>query len=209
MVESAPPVEDDAADHGRVRWGINAQLGGFIPPAAALIGIEGRIGYQANRFLGVYADLGANAGFGVGASQSDTQVAGGISAVAYWYVGAMAELSLTNFLHLAAGPVVGSGGWAGIAGTATSAGQASVEAVAAAGFMPGLNLKVGLGFGAPKPHTGRRSQFNLGFNLLMLVAPNAAYVRTETTASGGQVEVKSNRAAIGFAPTITLGYDAR
>lgn len=202
------PVERE--EQGRVRWGVNAQLGLFLPQTAVMIGAQGRVGYQFSRLLAIYGDIGANVGFGIGGSVSRSgAVQGSINIVTYWKLAALAELTLGDHFNVAAGPLIASGAWAGISAGADASGSANQTTVVAGGWMPGLDARLGFGFGSRNPNTGRRSGFNIGLDFVVLFAPNSLYTRTEAGAGGASVEVKSNGLAVGFVPTLTLGFDAR
>ncbi len=206
----AMPTDAPLEEEGRVRWGVDGQIGVLIPQVAVLFGAEGRVGYQFNRSFAVYANLGANGGFGIGASvdSSGRVTTGSISVAGWWKVGVLAELTVADRLALAAGPALASGGWAGVSATAGTNGG-SATTVVAGGFMPAIDVKVGLGLGNRNPRTGRRQGFNLGLDLMILFAPNAAYVTAAGSGSGGSAEVRTSGLAVGFAPSLTLGFDAR
>src|SRR5439155_20220037 len=54
----APPSAADHADEGRVRWGINALLGAYLPsPPMVTFGVEGRVGWSFNRMFAAYATV--------------------------------------------------------------------------------------------------------------------------------------------------------
>jgi len=195
----APTIEEE----GRVRWGINAQVGAFLPQTAVMFGVEGRVGYQFDRLLAVYLNLGGAVGLGLSASSTSTGASASASVVAYWTAGILGELTLFDHLVLAAGPALADGAWAGAVASSSAAGT-STSSVTSAGFMPALDFKLGVGLGGRRPH-GRRSHFTLGVDLLVLFSPNAQYT---TTPSGGSGTV-THGLAVGFAPTLMLGYDAR
>lgn len=205
---SAPMVETDPG--GRVRWGISANVGWFIPHPAFTFGGEGRIGYQVSNMFSAFLIGGGVAGFGGGANAG----AGGGSVwaigVGYAYVGAVAELMLADIFYVGGGPVVGFGGY-GLAGVAAStAGAASVTAAAAGGAAPGLDVRLGLGFGGSRgPPSFRRGGFNLGLTGKMLFHTNTAVTRVDASAGGAGVNVTTNELTVSFTPMVTFGYDGR
>jgi hypothetical protein len=198
------PMEEEA-DVGRVRWGINAQLGAFLPQPAVMFGLEGRVGYQLSRMLGFYFNLGGAVGVGFTASSTSTSSSASLNVVAYWTVGFLGELTFFDHLFLALGPTLADGAWAGVAASANTGGTSSTTVVATAGFMPALDFKVGFGLGGRNARTGRRNHFTLGVDVLVLFAPNATYVRS----TNGGADVTTHGLAVGLVPTLMLGYDAR
>jgi hypothetical protein len=201
------PVERE--EEGRIRWGVNAQLGVFLPQTAVMFGAQGRVGYQFSSLLAVYGDIGADVGIGIGGSVSPSgATSASINIVTYWKLAALAELTLGDHFNVAAGPLIASGAWAGISAAASNSG-ATQSTVVAGGWMPGVDARLGFGFGSKNPHTGRRSGFNIGLDFVVLFSPNSLYTHTEAGAGGASVEVQNSGLAVGFVPTLTLGYDAR
>jgi hypothetical protein len=207
-----PPDAPVAEEEGRVRWGIDGQIGVLLPQTTVTFGAEGRVGYQVNRTFGVFVNGGATFGFGVGGSVNPNgTTSASISVAGWWKLGVLGEVTLFDRLSFAAGPAIADGGWAGVAATAsnTNGGSASTTTVVAGGFMPALDLKVGLNLGRRNERTGRRSGFNIGLDLLVLFAPNAAYTKVTGDSMGGSVTANTSGLAVGVMPALTLGYDAR
>ncbi len=208
-----PPPPPDAPmveEQGRVRWGIDGQIGLLLPQTTVTFGAEGRIGYQVNRTFGVFVNGGATFGFGVGGSVNPNgTTSASISVAGWWKLGVLGEMTLFDRLSIAAGPAIADGGWAGVAASANTNGAASTTTVVAGGFMPALDLKIGLNLGHRNERTGRRSGFNIGLDVLFLFAPNAAYATVTGDSMGGSVTANTTGLAVGVMPALTLGYDAR
>lgn len=200
----AAPV--DAPSVGRVRWGVSGGPGTFLPGPLIAFNAEGRIGWQVNRLFGAFLSLGAHAGFGLGGGLSPDarNASAGVGADSFWYLGAIAELMLADLFFVAGGPLLARGGWAFVTQTADANGAITQNALAAGGFMPGLDLKLGVGFGQPQ-RSGRRSQFSLAADVMLVFAPNA--VLGQQSVNGQAVDVRGT--AIGVAPMLMFGYDAR
>jgi hypothetical protein len=213
-VVAAPPPADvpvsEAPELGRLRYGADTNIGVFLPQTAVMIGAEGRLGYQFNRTYALYANLGLQVGLGIGGSVSSTGASASINIVSFWHLGVLGEMSLADHLTLAAGPVLASGAWAGIAASGNSTTGSSATEVVAGGMMPGLDFKVGFSPAPRDPVTGRRQGFTIGLDAMLLFAPNSVYVHTEAGTNGSAgAEVRTSGLAVGFVPTLTLGYEGR
>lgn len=209
-VANAPadaPMEDQG---GRVRWGVSANIGWHIP-SMFTIGGEGRIGYVFSNLFNAYLIGGGVGGFGFGGSVNSGGTGGSVSvsAVSYWYLGAIAELMFGNIFYVGGGPVLASGGFATV-GLAASNTAGAISTVTHSGFAPGLDLRLGLGFGGQKgPPSFRRGGFNLGLSVLTLFRPGSVVTRLEGGTGGGSATVTTNELFVTAAPMLTLGYDAR
>lgn len=210
--EPAPSVVDHPIGGdpgGRVRWGISANFGWFIPHPAFTFGGEGRIGYQISNMFSAFLIAGGTAGFGGGANANATGGSGWIIGVGYGFVGAVAELIFGDLFYVGGGPVVGFGGY-GLAGVAAGTSGASVTAAAAGGAAPGLDIRLGLGFGRPHdPPSFRRGGFNLGLTGKLLFHTSTAVTRVDASMGGAGVNVTTNELTVSFTPMVTLGYDGR
>jgi hypothetical protein len=206
-----PPDAPEAEEQGRVRWGVDGQIGVLLPQTTVTFGAEGRVGYQINRTFGAFVNGGATFGFGVGGSLNPNgAVSTSLSIAGWWKLGVLGEMTLFDRLSIAAGPAIANGGWAGVLATANSTNSSSsTTGVVAGGFMPALDLKVGLNLGHRNERTGRRSGFNIGLDVLFLFAPNAAYTKVTADSMGGSVTANTTGLAVGVMPALTLGYDAR
>lgn len=213
---AAPAPAPSVVDHpiggdpgGRVRWGISANFGWFIPHPAFTFGGEARVGYQISNMLSAFVIGGGTIGFGGGANLGVTPSSVWAIGIYYGYVGAVAELIFGDLFYVGGGPVVGFGGYA-LGGVSAGAGQAAVTAAVATGAAPGLDIRLGLGFGRPHDAPSfRRGGFNLGLAGKLLFHPNTAVARVDANgnsvgASGGQGEL-----TVTFTPMVTLGYDGR
>ncbi len=200
------PLEDPG---GRVRWGVSGNLGWHAPQSAFTIGAEGRIGYQVSNMFAAYAVVGATAGFGIGAQVSVSGASASITALSYYYLGAIAELMFADLFYVGGGPVIANGGLVGVSGSATSSGNSEAIAIAHVGAMPGLDLRLGLGFGRARAPSFRRGGFNLGIDALILFHPNAVVIREKVVNGTGTGSVRTNELAVTVTPMLTLGYDAR
>lgn len=208
---SAPMVADAPMEDpgGRVRWGVSGNLGWHLPQSAFTFGAEGRIGYQVTNMFGAYAIVGGTVGLGIGGNVSASGASVSITALSYYYFGAIAELMFGNLFYVGAGPVLANGALAGVSASGGTSG-AQVTTVVAAGLKPGLDVRLGLGFGRQRPPSFRRGGFNLGLDALILFHPNAIVGRATANSDGSAgAEVKTNELAVTVTPMLTLGYDGR
>jgi hypothetical protein len=99
LAADASTVEPESdSEVGRVRFGVNANLGLFLGGGVSVLGgLELRLGYQFGRLFGLYADLGGLMGF---------SAFGGVAAV-------VAEFTFRDHLSIALGPGVYVGYWVG------------------------------------------------------------------------------------------------
>lgn len=210
--ETKPPVVDENVDKGgRIRWGTSGNVGWHLPQSMFTIGAEGRIGYQVNNIFSAYGVVGGTAGFGFGVSAGFSGVSVSASAISYWYIGGIAEAMFGNLFYVGGGPVLARGGLAGANIGVDSAGVAQVQEVASSGFKPGINFRVGFGFGRPMGASHRRSGFNLGIDTLTLFHPNTTVVTTKADGPNGSagIAVTTNETIVSFVPMLTFGYDSR
>jgi hypothetical protein len=207
MAADAPQEDEgERAAPVRVRWGVNAKLGAFVPQTAVVFGIEARAGVQLGPLFALYADLGSTGGFGIGAQVSPSGTASGtLNLVGFWHLGVNAELMLGDHFYLALGPHFASASWMGATATASSSGG-SATAMAAVGPMPALDFRLGFMTGAKRPNGARRG-FSIGLDVMTLFAFNALYGAASGSGSGGSAE-GTRGLAVGVTPTLTLGFDA-
>lgn len=207
-----PPAVDAPKESakGRVRWGLGAGLGTFIPATMVTFKAEGRVGYQVSQLFSAYAIAGGTAGLGLGVDTSIQGASFSLSATYHYYLGALAEVIFGDLFFVGAGPVLANGVWGGVGAKGTSNGVAEITSIFASGWMPALDLRLGLGFGKPKG-TGRRSQFSLTLEGMVLFSPNSVYTRVRADGPNGTAgaEVKENGLAVGVVPTLMFGYDGR
>lgn len=201
------PMEDPG---GRVRWGVSGNLGWHIPQSAFTFGAEGRIGYQVSNLFSAYAIVGGTVGLGIGGSVNTTGASVSITALSYYYFGAIGEVMLGDLFYFGGGPVLANGALAGVSASGGTGG-AGVTTVVDTGLMPGLDLRLGLGLGRPHgPPSFRRGGFNLGINALILLHPDTTVGRASVNADGTLgAEIKSNELIATVTPMLMLGYDAR
>jgi hypothetical protein len=204
-VAAAQPLESDApVEHGRVRWGVNARAGAFLPYTSVIVGLEGRAGYQFSSAFALYGDFGVVGGLGVGANITASGGSGTLNLASWWHLGVNAELTLFDHLYLAAGPHLVSAAFGSATGSGSSAGGSGTVG-GAVGLMPALDVRLGFMTGATRPD-GRRRGFSIGADLMVLFA-STARVSGSGSAQGFNAEVTRD-SVTGFAPTLTLGYDA-
>lgn len=204
----SPMVEEDPG--GRVRWGISGDFGWHIPQSAFTFGAEGRIGYQISNMISAFAIAGFTVGLGIGGSGSATGASVSLTALSYYYFGAIAEFMLGNLFYFGGGPVLANGALAGITANGGTNGG-GFTTVADAGLMPGLDLRLGLGLGRQNPAPSfRRGGFNLGVNALILLHPDTVVGRAQADSMGNVgAEVKTNELVVTVTPMLMLGYDSR
>lgn len=174
----------------RLRMGLGVSGGEFVPGSFFDLGIAGRPGFTLGEWLAAFVDLGYEGGIHVGGATSG-------AALGLGHIGALAELTLFNFLFVAAGPVMASGNW-----TAVSADASGNASVTAGSFLfPGIDLRAGLGFGS-HADSGRRQQVTLTLDAKFLFTKVSA-----VTGAGSLSKVGDN--VTGLAVTVALGWDAK
>jgi hypothetical protein len=197
------------ASTGRLRWGLSGNGGWHFPQPALSLGTEGRIGYQISSMFGAYATLGGLFGFGFGGSASATGGTASVTAFSRWYIGAIAELFLSDLFFVGAGPVFANGGFAGVTASANPDGVGGAV-FAHAGPAFGLDVRLGLQLGRQPDGPGtRKSGFSLGLSAMTLFHPNTAVVRTQAGMGGGRVDVSTTELMVTVTPMLMLGYDWR
>jgi hypothetical protein len=203
-------MASDMDPGGRVRWGVSGNLGWHIPQSAFTFGAEGRIGYQISNMIGAYAIVGGTVGLGIGGSVNTTGASVSLTALSYYYFGAIAEFMFGDLFYVGGGPVLANGGLAGVTANGGTNGG-GFTTVADTGLMPGIDLRLGLGLGRPNPAPSfRRGGFNLGLNALVLFHPDTVVGRAQADSSGNVgAEVKTNELVVTVTPMIMLGYDSR
>jgi hypothetical protein len=193
----------------RIRGGLGAGLGVFVPGPMFAVGVEGRIGVQLNKMFGAYLAIGSTGGLGLGVSASSTGASASVSAAGYTQYSLIGDVLLADRFFIALGPTVVNGGWLGLATTAGTNG-ATVTAYGAAGWIPGVAGKIGFVGGADKkdPVTGRRSgaTISLDFGLLFGKQSSAAVSATTSGASAG---VQLDQPVMGIPVLLMFGYEWR
>ena len=207
-VPADAPVEDPG---GRIRWGVSGNLGWNFPSPAFTLGAEGRIGWQISNAFSAYAIVGGTAGIGLGVNAGINGAAVSVTALSYWYLGAIAELMLGNLFYVGGGVVGASSSYVGAVVSATADGRAKESVLTSTGFAPGLDLRLGLGFGRQQPAPSfRRGGFNLGIDAMMLFHPNTTIATVEADANGNAgATVTTTGLSVNVVPMLTLGYDWR
>jgi hypothetical protein len=204
-----PTTPEEAPYKPGFRAGGAVGIGAFLPAPAMLSFhlFDLHAGAQITPMWGAYARVGYSASIGFGISGGAVSV----SAAALFLVGANAEVALGDTFFIAAGPQVGLGAWTRV-GVAASTTGGGVSALVATGPMPGLDVKVGVGFGKPDRMTKRRGQFTIALDLSMLYATNVVDANVMGMAGQGGA---SAGVAVSFAdafaivPTLQLGYEFR
>lgn len=190
QVDGAPlvPTKVDRSvdqEQGRLRWGVNAQLGLFsysFPELGGLmVGAEGRLGYQLGRRMAVYGTVAVAAGLGSSEISLNTLL--------YVSSGVLAELTLFDHLFVALGPTLALGGWSGLLYVDTRGGHVVYTFRSVQGPIASLDFKLGVGVGGRDAQSGRRSHFTIAIDVLVLFAPDAA----------------THELAVCYAPTLMLG----
>lgn len=189
------------------RFGGSSGLGAWVPGMFSFHLFDVHGGVQVSPLFGAYLRLGYNASIGLGITAGPTGGSVTASAAGMWLVGANAELGLGDSFFLAGGPQVGIGNWvrARVAGS-TSGG--SVQTIISQGAHPGLDFKIGFGFGQPNKQTQRRTQFTLALDVAMLVATRVTDASASAGTEGVSVSVTAAE-AIAIVPTLHLGFEWR
>lgn len=204
---SQPPPEPP--NDGHFRWGLSPLFGTFFPgPTTVALGFEVRLGWAFNQTVTVYGNGVAVGGFGFGADADDKGGSIGISAISFWQLGANIDALLAGPLFAGGGVGIGKAGWGVLEahGSDTSAGA---HTIAAGGFAPSLDGRIGISTGSPNPQTGKRTGFYLALDVRVLFAPNATETRQEANASGSQQSVVTDTFAVGVSPMLHIGFDQR
>ncbi|MFO0597888.1 MAG: hypothetical protein U0228_21480 [Myxococcaceae bacterium] len=200
----APIAEDPG---GRVRWGIGVGIGWHFPYSAFGMGLHGSVGYQVSNVFSAYLDIGTHFGVGLGATASSTGGSVSATGIGHLMVLAMAEAMFGNLFYVAGGGGIAYGGLA-TAGVGASTTGAAISTLTAGGVKPAFDLRLGLGFGKPKPDTHRRGGFNLGLDALLIIHPNALAVDVNGNSNGGSINV-NGPTLVTVTPMLTLGYESR
>lgn len=199
--DQAPPqmtggeeAEEDDGGEGRFRGGVGGLVGAFFPGSVLQIGPEGRLGYQIDDLMAVYASFGAHAGAGFNVDETSSSVSLGAAV----FGSPMFEVTLVDIFFVGLGPQFLYGSF--VTADAASSGQnVGTEVSAFAGFMPGFKLKTGVGFGSDAPD--RRKQFTIALDLSVVFGD-----RLRVTTSDGTVDAG---VAVGVLPMLAIGYDAK
>jgi hypothetical protein len=210
---TTPDVPDEPPYKPGFRAGGAVGIGAFLPAPAMLSFhlFDLHAGAQITQMWGAYARVGYSASIGFGISGGANGGAVSVSAAGLFLVGANAEVALGDTFFIAAGPQVGFGGWTRV-GVAASTTGGGVTALLATGPMPGLDVKVGVGFGKPDRMTKRRGQFTIALDLSMLYATNVvdANVMGMARQDGASAGIAVSFAdAFAIVPTLQLGYEFR
>ena len=191
---TGPEDEDDDGGGGRFRGGVGGLLGAFFPGGVWQFGPEGRLGYQIDDLMAVYASFGAHAGFRVARDENGDS---SFNAGAAVFVSPMFEVTLADVFFAGIGPQFLYGTFASL-DTAVSGESVGADVGVFVGLMPGFKVKTGVGFGSDDPD--RRKQFTLALDLSVVFGD-----RYEVTSSGN-VEAG---VAVGVLPMLAIGYDAK
>lgn len=206
----APPLDSQPREDpgGRIRWGASGNLGWHIP-SFFTFGAEVRAGYQFSNILSAYGVLGGTVGVGFGwNAPGDPTPAAHFSGLSHLYVGAIGELVFGDSFYVGGGVIGASGTLVNFTGAASSGVVESTSTVAA-GFIPGIDLRLGFGFGSARAPSFRRGGFNIGLDARMLFYPNALVVRTRYDGNAVSAAVETRELAVTLIPMLMLGYDSR
>ncbi len=214
---AAPPPPDAAApapapkSSGPLpgRWRAGASVGGgtFFPGPMINFGGEIRGGWEFTDMLGVYLTLGRGSGLWLGGGYNNGTVTESISAVGYWEFGVEGELLLGNHFYIALGPKVVDGGWGFLTQSGGTSG-ASQTAGAVSGWFPGVEGKLGLGFGKPNPETGRRMGFTMYLDALVVFGGGGVKI-SQSGGTGGASQNVAPLGGVGIAPMLMFGFETR
>ncbi len=176
----------DEGDRARFRGGVSAFGGAYVFGGYGIPfgGVEGRLGVQIKDWVAVYAEPAVLLGFQIGQKS-----AGAIARVS---LGVIPEFTVADLWFIGAGPEA----YAVIGGSADSNGGV----VFGGGSVIGVDFRTGFAFGSKRP--GRRKCFTIAFDgRLDFFHDRALTAQTNgtTTQLGG---------GVGFAPALSLGYDA-
>jgi len=207
-VKPAEPPEPP--NDGHFRWGLSPMFGTFFPgPTTFSLGFEVRMGYALNQMITVYGNAAAVGGIGFGTDVDDKgNGSASISAVSYWVLGANVDALVAGPLFVGGGAGIGKAGWDVVEAHGGTGGAGS-KVIAAGGWAPSFDGRIGISTGSPNPQTGKRNGFYLALDIRVLIAPNASETRQEATASGAQQQVTTDTTAIGVAPMLHIGFDSR
>jgi hypothetical protein len=207
QAQEETPVPDHVSGT-RFRWGVDGQAGYFLPVKILDWGASARFGAQLNDTFGVFLDLGYLFGIGIGGSVSSNGASIKLATLSFWQIGVMGEASLGDRFFIAAGPMLFSGGWTAVSQSADSSGNVSQNVVAAGdNVLPGLDLRIGVGFGS-RQSNGRKAGFNISLDTKLLYAPVTSVSQSVSGSSVNQ-SVKVGDHQLGITPMLMLGYDAR
>lgn len=179
--EDAPKKKKKGRDRVRFRGGVSLYGGAYIYGGAAIPygGVEGRLGVQIKDWVAVYAEPAFLLGAVVG------RTSGG--AVARVSLGVIPEFTVADLWFIGAGPEA----YAVIGGAADTA-NGGDGVIFAGGSIVGVTARTGFAFGSKRP--GRRKCFTIAFDARL-----DFFRGNSLTTNGG---------GVGFAPGLSLGYDA-
>jgi hypothetical protein len=209
----APPADPApipvAADRPHFRWGVSPSAGTFFPgPTTVAFGIEGRAGYAFNDTVTVFGSLGGVGGVGFGGSVGNGGGSASVSAVSYWYMGANVDALIAKPFFIGGGAALGRGGWGVVKDSASSTGG-SQEVIAAGGFIPQLDGRLGLALGRRSADSGKYSGVTIALDLRVLAALDSASTKQVAGVGGASQSVTTSTTALGFSPMLMIGYDVR
>jgi hypothetical protein len=180
QVPELAAAPDEAA---RFRGGVSLATGIFLAGATPELDLTAQAGVQLTRRWALLGEAGLTWGL--------PREAG--TYLTYGHVGALAEATFADRYFIGAGPLVAFGLWS--APTSTDA------ASAAAGLFPGLDLRLGVGFGS-RDESGRRHQFTVGLDAKLMIA--GAAVSASSASAPATIGP-----GLGTSLILFLGYQAK
>ncbi len=180
QVPEVAATPDEAA---RLRAGVSLATGVFLAGATPELDLTARAGVQLTRRWALVGEAGLTWGL---PKETGTFLA-------YGHLGVLAEATFADRYFIAAGPLVAFGLWSAPTGTASAS--------AAAGLFPGVDLRLGAGFGS-RDDSGRRHQFTVGLDAKLMIA-GAAVSASSATAPA------TIGPGLGTSLILFLGYEAK
>lgn len=179
---------------GRVRFGLSTQAGFQTLGGGFVIDADLRLGVQVTQWWSAYGVAKFHAGL------SPSLVVGA--------AGLVFEVMATNHVALAVGPLLAFGKLEGFDVSSGTSGKMYVERSGGPSFKPGFDVKLSVCTGASRPPRFNRGGFNVGLELVGLVALDVA---TTSPFIGGPAATTPTPITPMwvFAPMLSLGMDFR
>jgi hypothetical protein len=179
----APEVTAAVEEPARFRAGLSVASGTFVGGLTPELSVAARAGAQLTRRWALLGELGVTYGW---PREAGTLLGFGHAAV-------LGEATFADRYFVGAGPVLAYGVW--------SAPSGATSASAAAGLFPGLDLRLGVGFGS-RSDSGRRHQLTLGLDFKLLYSGST--VSATNASSPAHVGP-----GVGGSLVVFVGYEAK
>lgn len=180
QVSEVTAAPDEVA---RFRGGVSLATGIFLAGVTPELDLTAQAGVQLTPRWALVGEAGLTWGL---PREAGTRVA-------YAHLEALAEATFAHRYFIGVGPLIAFGLWSAPSGTSSAS--------AAAGLFPGLDLRIGAGFGS-RDDSGRRHQFTVGLDAKLMIA--AAAVSASSASAPATIGP-----GLGTSLILFLGYQAK